>query len=424
VITVRGQSFATWKDYVDSTVFRAQGLRCGSKTVGLDVQQPASDCTLASTSIKSRYEPDGHAVLRIPVVVHVLLSSSGEGQISDAMIQSQIDVLNEDMRAAPGTPGELGNDARIEFFLASADPIGNATTGITRTIDDDWFDDVGNYYDALAWDPQRYLNIYTNRASGTLGYVPDLPQGGVAGTSSDRVVILWAAFGRNAPIGPPFDLGRTVTHEVGHYLGLFHTFDFGCGLPGECYTTGDRICDTNPEAAPVHGCPASSSSCDSDDPFHNYMDYSSDVCYREFTPEQINRMRCTLESWRPELPDCSALAGVNVRNAGANLPAYSATPPVLGGFSTLSVVAPGYSSAVVAGYTAPANMTLARGKVLLVDTSSTRFFQINLSLPASPLNLPVPNRAALCGLVVYSQAFLTSGPSYTLTNAVDLTFGE
>jgi hypothetical protein len=154
------------------------------------------------------------------------------------------------------------------------------------------------------------------------------------------------------------------------------------------------------------------------------MDYSNDVCYREFTPEQINRMRCTLEGWRPLLPDCDELAEISVRNAGANLAAYSATPPVLGGSMSLGVVAPGYSTAIIVGHTAPANVTIARGKVLLVDTSSSRFFQITMALPASPLSIPIPNRATLCGQVVYSQALLLSGGNYAFTNAVDMTFGE
>src|SRR5262245_21036780 len=425
VITVGGQAFATWQDYLSSPVFLSQGLRCGAKSLGIASSSlPVSDCSLSSTSIRSRYAPAGHAVLRIPVVVHVLQSSSGEGQIPDAVIQDQIDVLNADMRAMPDTLGENGNDGGIEFFLASLDPNGNPTTGITRTTDDVWFDDLGNYYDVLAWDATHYLNIYTNRASGTLGYVPDMPQGGLAGTNADRVVILWAAFGPNAPIGPPYDLGRTLTHEVGHYLGLFHTFESGCGLPAECYTCGDRICDTSPEAAPVYGCPAAHASCESADPFHNYMDYSNDACYREFTPEQINRMRCTLESWRPDLPDCATLATVNVRNAGANPTAYSGTPAILGGSTTLSVVAPGYTTAVVAGYSAPANIPISRGKVLLVDMSSTRYFQIVMALPSDPLGLPIPNRTTLCGQVLYTQALLMDGPHSVLSNAVDLTMGQ
>jgi hypothetical protein len=424
VITVGGQSFATWQDYVNSQLFLVQGLRCGTGSLDLDAEQATSDCSLSSTWIKNRYAPEGHALLRIPVVVHILQASTGEGQISDATVQSQIDVLNEDLRAQPGTPGEHGTDARIEFFLADVDPAGNPTTGITRTTSDEWFNDGGDYYEVLAWDTHRYLNIYTNRASGTLGYVQGLPQSGTVGANADRVVILWAAFGRNAPIGPPFDLGRTATHEVGHYLGLYHPFDFGCGSAAECYTSGDRICDTNPEAEPVYGCPTSSSSCGLEDPFRNYMDYSDDACYQEFTPEQINRMRCTLENWRPELPRCVTLAETTVRNAGANLAVYTATPPVLGGSTTISIVAPAYTTAIVEGHAAALSVRLARGNYLLVDTASPRHFQITLTLPSSPVSMLIPNKASLCGVVTYSQAILLGGPQYALTNAVDMIVGK
>ena len=422
---VAGQSFATWQDYLNSALFHAQGLRCGTRFPGTrSGTQPASDCSLDSTTIRGRYEPAGHVLFRIPVVVHILQSTGGQGQISDAQVQSQIDVLNEDYGAIPGTPGELGTSARIEFFLATVDPNGNSSTGIMRSTDDAWFDDTGDYFDVLAWDTRHYLNLYTNRASGTLGYVPDLPQGGIAGTPADRVVILWAAFGRNAPIGPPFDLGRTATHEVGHFLGLYHPFDFGCDTPGECHTSGDRICDTAPEALPVFGCPASSFSCDTPDPFHNYMDYSDDACYEEFTPEQVNRMRCTLEGWRPELHDCAVLASVNVRNAGANLAAYSVTPPVLGGSSLVNVVAPPYSTAIVVGYGAPGHLSLPRGNVLLVDNTSGFYFQKILPLPASGVVWPIPNRTALCGQTAFTQAILIGGAPFMLTNAVDMTIGE
>jgi hypothetical protein len=141
-----------------------------------------------------------------------------------------------------------------------------------------------------------------------LGYVPGLPAdggGGLIGQPSDRVVILWDAFGRDAPGGPPYDQGRTATHEVGHYLGLEHTFtpQFSCpsGSPPSCYSDGDLICDTNPELNPIFGCPSSSTTCSTPDPFHNYMDYSTDLCMSEFTLEQSRRVRCTLENWRTGL---------------------------------------------------------------------------------------------------------------------------
>jgi hypothetical protein len=150
------------------------------------------------------------------------------------------------------------------------------------------------------------LNIYTNTASNALGYVPFLPMdsgGALVGTAADRVVNLWSAFGLNSPIGPPFHLGRTVTHEVGHYFGLEHTFSGGCGTttaPG-CYTSGDLICDTNGESSPHSGCNAADSSCGSLDPVDNYMDYSDDLCMEMFTLEQTRRMRCAVENYRADL---------------------------------------------------------------------------------------------------------------------------
>jgi hypothetical protein len=129
------------------------------------------------------------------------------------------------------------------------------------------------------------------------------------------VVIYWSTFGRNAPYGPPYDLGRTTTHEVGHYLGLWHPFDNGCGTataPG-CYTSGDRICDTNRESTPNFDCP-DRFTCAGDtapDPIENYMDYTDDVCMTEFTPEQARRMRCSLEFYRPNLYEIVSAATCN-----------------------------------------------------------------------------------------------------------------
>lgn len=427
VITVAGQSFTSWQAYLASPLFRQLGLRCGTRTEDSILQLfPANDCTLGSTTIKPEYAPAGHTLYRIPVVVHILMSTSGEGVISDAMVDSQIDVLNEDFQALAGTLGSNGNDARIEFFLATTDPSGNPTTGITRTTNNTWFGDSGAYYDVLNWDADQYLNIYTNQASGALGYVPSLPQSGLVGASHDRVVILWSAFGRNAPIGPPFHLGRTATHEVGHYLGLHHTFNGGCASAATCYTNGDLICDTNPEGSPVFGCPSSSNSCSSPDPFHNYMDYSDDDCYEEFTPEQVNRMRCTMANWRIDLHEpggCSA-AAATIRNAGLNVSAYAATPPVLGSVFTLSLgTAPLRNHAVIFAYSAPITKNLGNGYVQLVDLGSTYYFTRNIpSLPGA-INLVMPLTPALCGATAYTQAALLGNGGYTLTNAIDLTAG-
>ncbi|MDP6839512.1 MAG: zinc metalloprotease [Planctomycetota bacterium] len=306
VITARGHTFASWADYVSSPYFQGWGLRCGTvprETPANILDQPLAppnDCAYGSTNPQSEYDPT--FTLDIPVVVHVIERTNGTGHITEARVRSQIDILNEDFQAIAGSNGANGNNGMIQFHLATVDPDGNATTGITYSVNNTWYNDSGSYWNTLAWDTNNYLNIYTNNAGGYLGYVPDLPQGGIVGSNSDRVVVLHSSFGDNGPIGPPYNQGRTTTHEVGHYLGLWHTFDGGCGSASNCYNTGDRICDTNAESGPEYGCSAGSS-CGSTDPIHNYMDYSEDLCMWEFSPEQINRMRCTLEHYRPDLAE-------------------------------------------------------------------------------------------------------------------------
>ena len=324
VITVGGKSFSTWQEYTASEEFRELGLRC----VTADPEDlpenlrggSGSDCA-NGTNPDPMYDPSAGPLWEIPVVVHVIMNSTGsQGNISDALVQSQIDILNEDFLALPGTNGAPGTDVQIQFKLATEDPMGNPTTGITRTMNTTWFNDSGTYYNTLAWDPDNYLNIYTNQASGALGYVPFLPHQGSVGANSDRVVCLWSAFGRNAPIGPPYNQGRTVTHEVGHYLGLYHTFNSGCGT-SFCYNSGDRICDTNPEASARFGCPGAAQSCSplTPDPIHNYMDYTDDLCMWEFTPEQSRRMRCTMEHWRPDIGEIVSTTSVQDTNPVAGL---------------------------------------------------------------------------------------------------------
>ncbi|MCH2161743.1 MAG: hypothetical protein MK085_07700 [Phycisphaerales bacterium] len=313
-ITVGNQVFQSWKEYHQSRIFLGTNdFRCGT-----DVQHESqdgephgflgggpSDCSYGSTNPSDAYDPSV-VTYRIPVVVHVIRDSSGsQGNITESKVESGIRILNEDFNALAGTNGEDGNDCRVEFFLAEVDPNGNPTNGITYSNNSTWFNDGGSYWNSLAWDPDNYMNVYTNTASGALGYVPFLPQDGNPGANEDRVVVLWSTYGEDGPYGPPFDQGRTLTHEVGHYLGLFHVFD-GCG--GNCSTSGDRVCDTNPQSSPTWGC-SNANSCSSADNIRNYMDYSDDLCMEEFTPQQNRRMRCTLEHYRPELAETGGGGG-------------------------------------------------------------------------------------------------------------------
>jgi hypothetical protein len=308
-IYIDGKRYTSWDEVAASGAYHQHGARCGAPSDIIDQQVDdfgllsPSDCSSSFTNISPDYEPTV-ARYRIPVVVHVIQSTNGTGFISESRVQSQIDILNEDIQAIPGTNGAPGTDANIEFFLATEDPQGNPTNGITYSTNNTWFNDGGSYWNTLAWDPNRYMNIYTNSASGALGYVDFIPANspGTIGQNRDRVVVLYSSFGRNAPF-VPFNLGRTGTHEIGHYLGLYHTFQSGCGTssaPG-CYSSGDRICDTGSESSPYFGCGAGRSTCGTPDPIDNYMDYSDDICMNKFTPEQVNRMRCTLLNYRTEV---------------------------------------------------------------------------------------------------------------------------
>ena len=258
-----------------------------------------SDCDLQQTVPSDDYDPS-NGDLVIPVVVHVMQNDEGTlGWIDRATIEQQIKILNDDfsgvgVSSADDTPG-----AGVRFALAGVDPDGGSTIGITWSQNSTWFNDQGAYWESLAWDPTRYLNIYTNAAGGNFGYVNALPAAGLAGEIEDRVVVSWRTFGEGGDYGSPQDLGRILTHEVGHYLGLFHTFQDGCD--GEsCSSSGDRICDTPSQASPNFEC-SSADTCGTVDAVENFMNYSWQVCMREFTPDQIRRMRCTIQTYRPDL---------------------------------------------------------------------------------------------------------------------------
>jgi len=177
-------------------------------------------------------EGGDRAVLTIPVVVHVVWNTATEN-ISEAQILSQLDVLNEDFRkmnadvsSVPGVFQPLASDVEIEFCLATTDPNGNPTSGITRTNTSlTSFPYPGNAmkFDAQggkdAWPRDSYLNMWVcDLAAGLLGFA-QFPGGGA---STDGVVIDYLYFGNTGTATAPYDLGRTATHEVGHWLNLYH----------------------------------------------------------------------------------------------------------------------------------------------------------------------------------------------------------
>lgn len=250
------------------------------------------DCSATATNADPSYDP-GPTWL-VPVVVHLITNTAGtQGFVSDATVAAQIQVLNEDFRALAGTNGANGTNAEVVFFLRRT----------TRSANDSWYDDADGYWNSLASEPDRALNIYVNSAGGSAGYVPFLPADPGAGvaTAADRIVVPTNRFGPAA--AAPNNLGRTLTHLVGHALGLEHTFFGGCAAstPPDCATTGDLICDTNPEADPFFGCASPGASCGFARPADNYMNFTEDACLERFTVEQVRRMRCTIFNWRSTL---------------------------------------------------------------------------------------------------------------------------
>ncbi len=297
--------FPTVAAYHASPEFQQSGARCGTPhlTEAEIAALAPADCSMASTTINPMYNDDRTIVIQ--VVWHIIKRTDGVGDLPVARITSQMDVLNEDFQALAGSLGAPGTNTKIKFVMAKFDPNGQPTTGINVVTNNQYFNDPGPGANnpmktALRWDTTRYFNIYTNDGSGngTLGYAtfPQQDAGGVR----DGVVLNHLYVGRNAPMGGVYNLGRTATHEVGHYLGLFHTFQGGCGTAAQPYTSGDLIMDTNREQNPNFGCTPSASTCAGAgaNPIENYMDYSDDRCMTKFTPEQTNRMRCAIMNYR------------------------------------------------------------------------------------------------------------------------------
>ena len=244
---------------------------------------------------------------KIPVVVHIVHKTAAQN-ISDAQVKSQIDVLNEDFRkknpdvsTCPAPFQPLTADARIEFELASKDPKGEPTTGIRRTkTNKDSFpsDDSVKFSStggADAWPRDTYLNIWVCQLGGNLLGYAQFP-GGPADT--DGVVILHSGFGTTGTAAPPFDLGRTTTHEVGHWLNLRHIWgDDGQGCSGS-----DFVSDTPNQAGSNLGVPTFPSvSCNNGpngDMFMNYMDYVNDAAMVMFSAGQVARMQAALDGPR------------------------------------------------------------------------------------------------------------------------------
>jgi len=275
-----------------------------------------------AATIKRLEARNNNSIITIPVVVHVVHNNEELGtgaNITDAQIMSQITVLNQDYRRMAGTPGynenPVGADVEIEFCMAQTNPSGGSTNGIDRiSIDQESWgidaleDDLKAVYN---WDTSKYLNLYVCRFGGDLvgvgGYGFPPSDSGVEGLEDfdeegipaefDGVAVDYHFFGSadlypEGTFYPPYDKGRILTHEVGHFFGLRHIWG-----DGNCSATD--YCDDTPAAAhqnttctPVDSCPNS----DGMDMIENYMDYTPQACMNVFTQDQKIRMYTVIEN--------------------------------------------------------------------------------------------------------------------------------
>jgi hypothetical protein len=254
-------------------------------------------------------------IITIPVVVHVIHNGQAVGtapNITDSQVLSQITVMNNDFRRLAGTPGfntnAVGVDTQIQFALAKQDPNGNPTNGIDRVnlCQASWSTGAidSTVKPTTIWDPTLYLNMWSvNFTDGSLlGYAQFPNASGLAGlnasggaANSDGVVANYSTFGsKNYNDGTfilnaPYNEGRTMTHEVGHWIGLRHIWgDGNCSV--------DDFCADTPNAGAANfGCPTGTNSCTGignpgNDMIENYMDYSDDACMNIYTQNQKDRM--------------------------------------------------------------------------------------------------------------------------------------
>ncbi|VUC26055.1 unnamed protein product [Clonostachys rosea] len=240
--------------------------RCGNPEPSIELLDVSRQLSVQENQVRD-FGLYKKATLAVDVYFHTI-SASIDTLLSDSTLNEQFNVLSQDYEVYG-----------INLNLA----------GISKTVNATWsrFEDELGMKTHLRNGTYKDLNIYfLDSVGGAYGKCP-YPVNTTA-ESTDFYLDGCSVLATTVPGGAekPYDLGKTATHEVGHWFGLFHTFDHGCN-------GGDEVDDTPPQATATYGCPLSKDTCPDhpgEDPIHNYMDYSDDVCLYEFTEGQINRI--------------------------------------------------------------------------------------------------------------------------------------
>lgn len=256
--------------------------QCGTRHPDAETAQLIEDAS--ERFMKSR-QATGAAVYRtgtvnVNVYFHVITNTSGQGNVSDTQIANQIAVLNNAYSGATG-----GANTIYRFTLVSVD----------RTANNTWYTTTGGTSErqmktALHRGGAADLNLYTNNMGGGLLGWATFPSSYASDPLMDGVVCLYSSLPGGS--ASPYNLGDTATHEVGHWVGLYHTFQGGCAKNAS--SAGDFVADTPAERSPASGCPGGRDTCTGSqfpglDPIENFMDYSVDSCMFKFTPGQAAR---------------------------------------------------------------------------------------------------------------------------------------
>jgi hypothetical protein len=281
---IEGRSFTSKKAFIDA------GLRCGARPIDDDEAADIDATVERHLSAKRSLARQGDllataaSAVTVPVYWHVINNGTSldSGNIPDSQISSQIQVLNNAYGAYGFTFVLMAVDRTTNSSWYSAGPGTTAEQQMKTALRQGSADD---------------LNIYSNNMGGGLLGWATFPSDYTKKPKDDGVVILYASLPGGT--AAPYNLGDTATHEVGHWVGLYHTFQGGCARNET--KGGDYVSDTPAEKSPAYGCPTGRDSCTrlaGLDPITNFMDYSDDACMDRFSSGQGTRMQAMWSTYR------------------------------------------------------------------------------------------------------------------------------